>query len=113
MVNIEQLKVGIARYLDTELIPAICANENEKILAGVAAGIAVKRLDKIILKYTENPAIKMMGLVDESGNIDIDAVFDELSEQMKDKTISIDAPVFGKMTFTKEDIPIIKKCIEQ
>ena len=62
MVSIEQLKVGLANYLDNELIPTICANENEKILAGVVAGIALKRLDKIVLKYTENPAVKMSDL---------------------------------------------------
>ena len=112
MVSIEQLKVGLANYLDNELIPTICANENEKILAGVVAGIALKRLDKIVLKYTENPAVKMMGLVDEKGTIDADAIFDELSEQMKGNGVSFNVPVFGKMTFTKEDVVSVKKYIE-
>ena len=62
--------------------------------------------------FRQNQFVKMIDLVDEKGNLDLDVVLEVMNERMKGNGVSFNAPVFGKLTFTKADIASVKKYIE-
>lgn len=45
-----------------------------------------------------------MGVVDEEGNVDIDAVRDAVKEQMANVGMKIDIPLIGVVTFQQNDV---------
>lgn len=112
MVTVEQIQKGVASYLDAELMPNLHQEGLQKVLAGTAIGLAIKRSGSMIHGFTESPFIKMLGIVDEEGNIDIDVLKDELKENITEKGFNVDIPMLGTMTFHKEDVDKLHKHIK-
>lgn len=111
MVNFDKIKNGLAKYLDNEIIPNLSDKESERFLAGIVSGIFIKRLDNIANSYLKNPIIQAAGVINNKGELDIDLIYEVAKEQIKTKALSIDLPVFGKLTFTRDDIETLYKYI--
>lgn len=122
MATIEQVKNGISRYLDEELIPNISDEKPILFAFGAVSALLLQNVDKAILQYKENPIVKMTGAIDEDGNIDVDALAKVAKESMKKYAFSLDDFLVGKFSFlrghvntinfTPEDIDTLKKYIK-
>lgn len=122
MATIEQLKNGISRYLDEELIPNISDEKPILFAFGAVSALLLQNVDKAILQYKENPIVKMTGAIDEDENIDVDALAKVAKESMKKYAFSLDDFLVGKFSFlrghvntinfTPEDIDTLKKYIK-
>lgn len=122
MATIEQVKNGISRYLDEELIPNISDEKPILFAFGAVSALLLQNVDKAILQYKENPVVKMTGAIDEDGNIDVDALAKVAKESMKKYAFSLDDFLVGKFSFlrghvntinfTPEDIDTLKKYIK-
>lgn len=104
MISIAKLRDGLAAYLDAELIPQFPVDSWRKVAAGAALSIALKRIDNVTDKLRNSAILQGMGVVDEAGNVDIDAVRDAVKEQMANVGMKIDIPLIGVVTFQRNDV---------
>ena len=104
MVTIDQLKNGIAAYLDREFLPKLPYTPSKKFAVGVALGLFIKRFDNIYLAYRDNPVIKMLGVIDDNGSIDIDILAEVIKERLGDKGFEFAIPVIGPITIEQADV---------
>jgi hypothetical protein len=112
MISIDQIEKGVASYLDTELMPKLDDNKVQKVIAGTAIGILIRRFGNIAQTMSENSTIKMLGIVDDKGDVDIDIIKEELEKQIDDREgLPVELPMIGKMTFYKADVDKLYKHI--
>lgn len=104
MVTIKQIGQGVAAYLDAELMPQFPAQGIEKVLAGTAISLLIRRSEKILESYKDNKIIQMLGIMDEEGNVDVDVLTEELKKNISSDGVKIEVPIIGKMTFHKDDV---------
>lgn len=103
MVTIAQIEKGVATYLDSEIMPKFPAGL-EKVLAGTAASLAIRRSGNIIAGYKDNKAVQMLGIMDKDANVDIDILAEELKKNIPQEGFKVDVPIIGILTFHKEDV---------
>jgi hypothetical protein len=101
---------GIARFLDTELLSKMQGTW-QKVVAGTATGILIKRSENILSSLKNNEIVKMMGIISEDGMIDIDILREELKKNVPDSGVQIDLPMIGRITIKKEDVDKLYACI--
>lgn len=110
MVTIRQMENGIARFLDTELLSKMQGTW-QKVVAGTATGILIKKSENIFNSLSNNEIVKMMGIISEDGMIDIDLLREELKNNVPDSGVQIDLPMVGRVTIKKEDVDKLYACI--
>lgn len=104
MVSIDEIEQGLAVYLDKEFMPKLTDGSVQKVVVGMATSIFIKRFGEIALELQENKLIKMMGIFDDNGDVDLDMLRLELKKQVPETGLRMDLPVVGKLTFYKADI---------
>lgn len=104
MVSVNKIERGVAKYVDTEIMPHLDANGVEKVVIGTAVSLLIRRSGAIIGEYKNNKLVKMLGVIDNDGNIDIDMLSEELKKNVSKEGIKVDVPIIGTMTFHKSDI---------
>lgn len=111
MVSIGKIEQGIAAYIDSELMPKLPSNGVQKLIAGTAISVLIKRSGTILESYKDNQIVKMLGIMDTDGNVDVDVLAEELKKNMPAEGVKVDVPVIGMLTFKKEDVDKLHKCI--
>lgn len=110
MVSVNQIQAGVVKYVDEEIIPK--ASGIEKWLIGVYVSLASKKSGEIVTKMKDMPVIKMLGVIDDNGMVDIDTLYEELLNQAKSKgSVSINMPVVGVVTLNYTDVEKLYQCI--
>ena len=102
MATLAQVKAGVAAYIEQEIISKI--GGWQKWVAGAVVSMALNRADGIFDALKDNPAIKLLGIIDDSGNIDIEALYAEFKRQAQRGPISFDVPMIGKLTLNESDV---------
>lgn len=109
-VSIDQLKKGVATYLDTELIPLI-DDGFKRVMVGAAVSIAITKYASVIPALNENKFIKTLDIIDGENNIDIETLYNAIQSKMTNDGFSVDVPVLGAIRFKPMDIEKIYKTI--
>lgn len=104
MVSIDKIEQGVAHYLDGELMPQLQNNGWEKVLVGTAASLAIRKSGAIAAGYKDHKLVKMLGIMDEKGNVDVEALATELKKNIPKEGFKVDIPIVGTMTFHKDDV---------
>lgn len=104
MVSIDKIEKGVANYLDGELMPQLQNNSLEKVLVGTVASLAIHKSGAIVAGYKDNKVVKMLGVMDDNGNVDIEVVAAELKKHIPKDGVKVDIPIIGTMTFHKDDV---------
>lgn len=104
MVSVDKIEQGVADYLDAELMPQIKGDGFEKVVVGTATSLLIRRSGKIIEGYKDNKFVKMLGIMDDEGNVDVETLKDELKKNISKDGVKVDIPVIGTLTFHKEDV---------
>lgn len=104
MVSIDKIEQGIAAYLDSELMPKLPTSGFEKVLAGTAMSLAIRRSGAIIDGYKSNKVVQMLGVMDSEGNVDVDILAEELKKNIPKEGMKVDLPIIGGVTFHKDDV---------
>lgn len=110
MVTLNQVKAGAAAYIEQEIIAKI--GGWQKWVAGAAVSMALNRADTIFEALRQNPAVQLLGIIDDSGEIDIDALYSEFKKQAQHGPISFDVPMIGKLTLNESDVDKIYNSIK-
>lgn len=111
VVDINQIEMGIAKYLDAELLPQLPREGAKGFGIQVMATLATKRMGALVRSYADLPLLKTMGIVDANGGIDAPGLYEAAAKSMPDTGISVDVPVVGKLTFYKADLDKLYKYI--
>lgn len=104
MVSVDKIEKGIANYLDAEFMPQLQSNGVEKVIIGTAVSLFIRRSGVIIGGYKDNKVVKMLGIMDDDGNVDVETLAEELKKNISKEGFTIDIPILGILTFHKEDV---------
>ena len=78
----------------------------------MAYGLGAGRIDALIAEAGKNQIVKAMGLIDENGRVDIDALYNAAIAQMQaQQQLQIDIPLMGAFTFDEADLRELRECI--
>lgn len=88
MVTIDQIEQGVAKFIDNDFIPSMNRSEATGFVMSLAAGLLIRQFRTIAEKVTQQPIVKMAGLVSENGEVDIDAIREEMVKAMPEKGTS-------------------------
>lgn len=113
MVTMKQIEQGVAVYLDTELMPQLPSTGLEKVLAGTAISLFIRRSGTILDGYKNNKTVQMLGIMDAEGNVDVDLLASELKKNIPDEGVKVEVPMIGSMTFHKEDVNKLQEYITE
>lgn len=111
MVSIDRIQSGIARYLDTEIVPKM-SGVNKWLVSAVASAY-ISDAPELLRKLNGNKAIVALNLIDEAGNVDIDKVYQHLKPIAAKCSAPITLPVVGTLTFTEQDVDSLYAYIMQ
>ena len=111
MVTIDQAMRGAAKFADNEIIPHLPMGKG--IGAGIALALIMDGGKVQLLKLRENPAVQMMGIMDEEGNIDLDRLYNAARTRVGGKKIPLTIPVIGELRFDVNDVDRLYKYIQE
>ena len=111
MVTIDQAMRGVAQYADNEIIPHLPTGKG--IGAGIALALIMDGGKNRILALKDHPAVKMMGIMDEEGNIDLDRLYNAARTRVDGKKIPWDIPIIGELKFDVNDVDRLYKYIQE
>lgn len=110
MVEMARIRDGVLEYATERVMPKL--SPARQFVAGTALGLVAARADALTRALAENELVKASGLVTENGMVDLDTVYDAALNQMKrQKTLPIDIPMMGRMTFNEEDLAELYRTI--
>lgn len=105
MVTIDKVEQGLSKFVDTDFIPSLNRSEVQGAVIAFGLGLVIRRFRAISEHYLSGPSAQMLGVVDKSGNIDIDLLRDELKKAIPEGGTRIEIPYIHKqVVLTKDDI---------
>lgn len=109
MVSIEQVKNGVARYVDEEMVSKM-SGLNRWLVGGVA-GIAITKAEAIFKHIKNMSFIEMLDIIDDNDMIDIDVIYREFLRQARRGEAVINIPLIGETKFNEHDVELLYKHI--
>lgn len=110
IVTIDQAMRGAMRYADNEVIPHLPGGKG--IGAGIALALIMDGGRSRILALREHPAVKLMQIMDEQGNIDLDRLYNAARPKFENK-LSVSVPFIGELKFDQNDVDKLYKYIQE
>ena len=109
-VTIDQAMRGAVRFADNEIIPHLPGGKG--IGAGIALALIMDGGRSRILALREHPAVRLMQIMDEQGNIDIDRLYNAARPKFENK-LSVSVPFIGELKFDQNDVDKLYKYIQE
>lgn len=108
MTPFSKVQKGIANYLDAEVMPALKDEGWKRVAAGAVIALVLQRSEKFLPLLQENQFVKTMELMNEKGEIDIEALVPVVKQQLEAQPMKLDLKIgsidFGKFTFHPADV---------
>lgn len=111
MTTIDQIMRGASRFADTEVIPHLPTGKG--IAAGVALTLAMEGGKQQLLALREHPAVKMMGVMDEEGKVDLDRLYSAARPKLDGQKLPVSIPLIGELKFDVNDLDKLYKYIRE
>jgi hypothetical protein len=102
MVRIQSVQNGTLKFIDNELLPKM--QGWKKWTFGAAASLWLTNLPNVFQKIKENSFVGSLGIIDESGMINIEKLYAEFYKQAERTPVTFDIPVIGQITLDKTDV---------
>ena len=109
MVTMTQIQNGLAKYIDSEIVASMPGWQ--KWVFGAGAAIALENLPATIGRYKDHELVKMLGVMDKDGNIDLQKVYHGVKRQSAKGPVSFNIPGMGKLTLHDADVDKIYNMI--
>lgn len=108
MTSIENIGIGIARYIDREL--ATKSDGLKKWGLSLASVLIVAKITEMANRYSD--VLKSAGYMNESGMVDDVKLLSDLKSVAHEKgAVTQSLPYVGSFTFDESDIEILGMCI--
>ena len=112
MATMEQVKTGLMKYIDVDVLPHL--NGFKKVGLGVYAALAADNAAQMAMQYKNHPAVAVLNIVDENGNVDIDRLYNTAIPLFSNgQKQSINIPLIGEYLFDRGDIEKIYRYIKE
>lgn len=103
MVTIPQIRMGIMRYIQTDMLPKLSGLRKAGL--AVAAELYAMQADRMIQDFLQKPGVQYMNLQDEAGNIDLERVQEVIRKSIPaGETYAIPIPVLGDYNIDRNDL---------
>ena len=111
MISIDQLMRGVTRFADLEIIPHLPTGKG--IGAGIALALLMDGGKARILQLREHPAVQLMGIMDESGNVDLDRLYSAARPKVDGQKLPVAIPIIGELRFDVNDLDKLYQYIQE
>lgn len=102
-----QVITGLINYADHEVMNKLPVTG--KWVVGTAITLGSNKVNNIIEVLKENTIVNMLGVIDEEGNIDVDAIITALKDSAeKYGNVTVEVPMVGRLTFSSTDVERLK-----
>lgn len=102
MVNFNQVLDGLTRYLNKNFYSNL--NDWQEIVARLAVGRIINN-ENLKQSLQANPFVRTFAIFDSEGNVELEPIMRDLKREIERKgKLSVEIPMFGKISFTGEDI---------
>lgn len=106
-LNSEQVIQGLINYADNEVMNKLPTSG--KWVMGTAIGLAANNATEVIDTLSSNAIVKMLGIIDDNGMIDVDALIDAMrSSADRYGNLTVEVPIVGKLTFSSADVDSLR-----
>lgn len=103
MVTAKQVGAGIGDYLQKVVMPRM--DNGRRVVIGTVYILLANRIDKIAEALSQSAMGKLLGVIDDDGQIDIDTLQPALTEQVRQQgKLELDIPYIGILGFGANDI---------
>lgn len=103
MATIQQIQKAAARFVDQDIAPAFSGGE--RILVSGAAGLLIANSGKLVAQYAAHPMVAALGVLDtQSGEIDVDALYQAFAPKFGNEKIQLKIPVVGTIRIGKAEV---------
>ena len=110
-VTIDQAMRGAMRYADNEVIPHLPGGKG--IGAGIMLALIMEGSREKLLALREHPAVKMMGVMDESGNVDVEKLYSVARPKLDGKKLPVSIPIIGELRFDVNDLDRLYSMVQE
>ncbi len=104
MISIDKIERGFVNFVDRELSPMVSTSTVKGVALSVGAAIVSKRIGSALASLKDNDMLKALKMVDESGNVDIDIIREELVKKMTPEGIKVEIPFVADLVLKREDV---------
>ena len=111
MATIDQIMRAVTRFADNEVLPRLPTGKG--IGAGIALALIMDGGKDRLMKLREHPAVQLMGVMDESGNIDIDRLYNAARPKMDGQKLPVTVPILGELRFDVGDLDKLYRYIQE
>ena len=102
MVTFDQVLDGLSRYLNKNFYANL--NDWQEIVARLAVGRILGN-ENLKQNLMANPYVRTFAVFDSEGNVDLEPIMRDLRKEIERKgKMTVEIPMFGKISFTGEDI---------
>lgn len=106
----EEIIYGISKYINDEIYPGM--SDWQELFARVAVSRLLNDEIKLREMVLNNGFLKTFGVIDADGKFDIDDIAKDIKNEIHKKgKMSFTIPMFGKLTFTPDDVNVLYKTI--
>lgn len=103
MATANQIKLGVGDYIERHMMPRL--DSKRQFLLGMVYGLAAGKMDTLMQAVQGNEAARMLGVVRENGELDIDALYNASYAQMQAQgKLKLDIPMVGSFAFDADDL---------
>jgi hypothetical protein len=103
MVEFNRVIDGLSRYLNNNFYSKL--NDWQEVFARIAVGRIIGNPEALKQSLQANPFVRTFAVMDSEGNVDLESLARDLKREIERKgKISVEVPMFGKMSFVAADI---------
>lgn len=112
MATIQQAERGLERYIESEMLPHLSAGK--KLAVSIYINMAKGNLESAIEKYKNHPAVALVKVFDEKGEINLDRLYNAVEPAFANsQKQTLHIPMIGDFTFDKTDIEKLYQYIKE
>ena len=103
MVEFNRVIDGLARYINNNIYANM--NDWQEVLARIAVGRIIGNPEMLKQSLQENGIVRTFAVMDSVGNIDLEPIMRDLKREIERKgKLTVNIPMFGKMSFVPQDV---------
>lgn len=111
MATIDQIMRAVTRFADNEVLPRLPTGKG--IAAGIALALVMEGGRDKLLALREHPVVQMMGVMDESGNVDVEKLYSVARPKLDGKKLPVSVPIIGELRFDVNDLDRLYSMVQE
>ena len=102
MYSYDKVMNGLAKYVDTEIVSKVSGWK--KWIVGSGIGMILSNADNVVEQLKNNEFVKLLNIIDEHSNVNVDAMYKELKRQAQKGSVNIELPMVGSFLLNEHDV---------